>query len=308
MSVHKKLLLGAVALAALVLSGCSSATSGSSPSNSAASIQGEGAASIVAKITADPSLVKLRGSKFDSITVGSSLVAPPAAYLASDGSTPTGFEVDLINAIGKRIGSKVTISNAAFQTLLTGLTAGRYDTLISEMNDTKKRQETVDFVDYYNTSVAFIVPAGKEDTITGPASLCGLTVSTLPGTSQATWVQEQNAGVCASKPMMLVQVGSESDALNNLKTGRQDVNISDTSLAAYTAASAGKGVLSAVVPKEQIEPAPYGIAISKENPSLRDAFQKALQSLIDDGTYERILKAWDVQGGAVEKAVVNGGN
>ena len=212
-----------------------------------------------------------------------------------------------MKAIGKKLGSDIEFSNAPFQTLITGLTTDRFGLLISEMNDTAKRQAELDFVDYYNASIAFITLADRADGIVGAESMCGLTVAVLPGSSQALWAKSLNSTVCAEKPVVVVEVNSPSDALNNLKTRRQDVYLSDTSVASYTAANVSNGAFATVIPATQIDPAPYGVGVSKSNASLRDAGQRALQALIDDGTYGAILTAWDVDGGAIDAASVNAG-
>lgn len=297
-----------VAGATIALAGCADGASpGVSSSPSAASAQAASTDDLIDAIEADPELVTLRGADFDRVAVGSSLVAPPAAYLEPDGTTPTGFEVDLMQAIGKKIGSEIEFSNAPFQTLITGLTSERFGLVISEMNDTTDRQAELDFVDYYISDIAFITAEDRASEITDPESLCGKTASVLPGSSQSYWVQDVNETTCAGDPVETVEVNSPSDALNNLKTGRQDVYLSETSLAAYTAANAADGTFAAIIPAKQIDPAPWGIGVGKENAGLRDAVQQALQGLIDDGTYGEILAAWDVDGGAVDVAAINGG-
>ncbi len=57
---------------------------------------------------------------------------------------------------------------------------------------------------------------------------------------------------------------------------------------------------------EQIAAGPLGIGVSKENVELRDALQKAVQAIIDDGTYDRLLEKYDVPLGGIETATVNG--
>ena len=59
---------------------------------------------------------------------------------------------------------------------------------------------------------------------------------------------------------------------------------------------------------EQIEAGPYGIAVRKEDTTLRDNIQKALKAVIEDGTYDSILAKWHVTQGALKTAAINGGS
>lgn len=58
---------------------------------------------------------------------------------------------------------------------------------------------------------------------------------------------------------------------------------------------------------EQVEAAPYGIAVAKGNTELRDALKAALDAVIKNGEYEKIIAKWGVEAGSVKEASVNGG-
>ncbi len=82
-------------------------------------------------------------------------------------------------------------------------------------------------------------------------------------------------------------------------------DIADFPVAAYSARTSGGGNDFEVV-GEQIDPAPYGIAVAKDKTALRDAVQAALRAIIADGTYDRILDKWGVARGALKTADING--
>ena len=263
---------------------------------------------LIDAIEPDKDLVKLRGSKFDTIQVGSTLFAPPIAYL--EGDVPTGVEPDLINAIGKKLDAEIVINNTAFPTLITGLQSGRYDLLISGLSDTAARRELIDFVDYDSDDIAFYVQKGNPKDVSGdPASLCGKTIAAIQGGSAAAWAQAFSDANCPEgKSATITTLADFATALNNLRTGRADVTLTSKLIAPYTAATAYNGeAYDAILPTEPISPTLAGIGVSKENTDLRDAVQKALQSLIDDGTYLKILSAWAIDQGAIETATINDG-
>jgi len=309
------LTVGVASLALLGLTACSDATipvANPDTTSQPDVVSSEAAVATTSKlidaIEPDDDLVDLRGSKFDTIQVGSTLFAPPIAYL--EGDVPTGVEPDLINAIGKKLDAEIVINNTAFPTLITGLQSGRYDLLMSGLSDTEARRELIDFVDYDSDDIAFYVQKGNPKKVTGdPLSLCGKTIAAIQGGSAAAWAQEFSDSECPSdKPATVTTLADFATALNNLQTGRADVTLTSKLIAPYTAATAYNGeAYDAVLPTEPISPTLAGIGVSKENSDLRDAVQKALQALIDDGTYGKILKAWALDQGAIENATINDG-
>jgi polar amino acid transport system substrate-binding protein len=58
---------------------------------------------------------------------------------------------------------------------------------------------------------------------------------------------------------------------------------------------------------EQLDPGPYGIGVRKDDAELRSALQEALQAIIEDGSYDRVLTKWNVTDGALRTARVIGG-
>jgi polar amino acid transport system substrate-binding protein len=101
---------------------------------------------------------------------------------------------------------------------------------------------------------------------------------------------------------------SDNQNQNQLRTGRVQAILNDLPSAVYISRTAGDGKFFEVVPGEPIDGGPYGIGVNKANTALRDAVRKALQALITDGTYGKILQAWGVEQGAIKEATVNGGS
>ncbi|CAM5486481.1 hypothetical protein SALBM217S_10779 [Streptomyces griseoloalbus] len=58
---------------------------------------------------------------------------------------------------------------------------------------------------------------------------------------------------------------------------------------------------------EQVDAGPFGIAVNKDNKELTEALEAAVNAIIEDGTYKKILEKWGAETGAIDKAVVNGG-
>jgi polar amino acid transport system substrate-binding protein len=90
-----------------------------------------------------------------------------------------------------------------------------------------------------------------------------------------------------------------------VKFDRADAALADFPVAAYNAKVSGHGADFEVV-GDQIDPGPYGIGLRKQDTELRGALQAALRAIIADGSYDRILRKWNVTAGALKTAKVTG--
>ena len=307
-------------LLTLVLAGCgsSAAPSGSGTSSSASGGAGGSSsavpdtAGIVDAVTKDDSIASTVPQEIagaGTLKVGSNVQSPPNNFYAADGKTPVGFEVDIITAIGKKMGVKVAYSDMAFDSLITSLQSGRVDATIAGMNDNPERQAKINFVDYFNSGITIMIQKGDPAGIKSSEDLCGKKIAVVQGTTQEDFAKEQSAKCTSAGKKELSVTATPSDAQNQtqLRTGRVDAILNDLPSAVYISQTAGGGKYFQVVDQAPISGAPYGIGVSKDDQALTDAIDKSLQSIIDDGTYAKILKAWDVTSGAVKTASVNGG-
>jgi polar amino acid transport system substrate-binding protein len=242
--------------------------------------------------------------------LASNLQSAPNNFYAADGKTPIGYEVDLAKAIAAKLGVPVAHQDMAFGSLITSLQSGRIDLTMAGMNDTKARQAQIDFVDYFTSGITIMVRKGNPDGITGPDTLCGKKVAVVQGTSHQKFAAEQSTKCTqAGKPAVdVTATDSDNQNQNQLRTGRVQAILNDLPSAVYISRTAGEGKFFEVVPGEPIDGGPYGIGVNKTNTALRDSVQKALQALIADGTYGKILQAWGVEQGAIKEAAVNGGS
>src|SRR5271166_6847552 len=164
--------LGVPALAILALAGCgSSSTSSSTPATTPSAAN----AAIVAKV---PAAMKTKGT----LNVATEAQYAPMEFIASDGHTVIGMDPDLVSALAAVMGLKATFINSNFETIIPGLAAGRYDVGASSFTDTKERQKTVDFVDYFKAGISFYAKSGSNLGVKTLADLCGKTVAVEKGT------------------------------------------------------------------------------------------------------------------------------
>ena len=305
-----------IAAAALALVGCSApASDNGSGENTAAQASSPipDTSAIIESVQTDPALAAKVPSAISAdgaLTVGSYFNFAPSMFLASDGKTVIGNDNDILQSIAKKLGLKVQYENMDFAALITSLQSGRVEATMAAMNDTAERQQAIDFVDYLMSGIALIVQKGNPHGVNGPDDLCGKVVATTTGTSNQMFAEGQSKKCVESgqQPIEMSVTDNDSTNQNNLRTGRIDVLLQDMPTAVYLAKTVDDGEAFEVVDTDLIDGAPYGIGINKANPQLRDAIAAALNSVIEDGTYTKILDAWGTQHGAVQQATVNGGS
>ncbi|WP_445521251.1 ABC transporter substrate-binding protein [Streptomyces sp. NEAU-174] len=231
---------------------------------------------------------------------------PPLSLLDIDNKTVIGAEPDLIHAVGQILGVRVRLVQANFDSIIGGVRSQRYDVAIQAMLDKKERQSQVTFVDYMKTSSSILASSKAAGNIRSLTSLCGSQVAVEQGTSQVDDVAAQ-AEKCAAngEPELEKLVFPDSvGCFQALSTGRADAFVGGTPTVVYQAEMSHGRFRTAGEPYRFL---PYGILINKEEPTLVRAVRGALQKLIDNGTYAKILKQWNIGSGALKRATVNGG-
>ncbi|MEU6485490.1 ABC transporter substrate-binding protein [Streptomyces sp. NPDC046887] len=241
-----------------------------------------------------------------TLRVGSSIGAPPGAYYPDgQGKPPAGQDIDLADAVAKVLGLELERQDASFETILPALGSGKYDLGTGNFGVTAERRKTVDFVTYINDGQGFAVKTGStrlKKPVSDLTELCGLTVGTSAGTTFEATLRAQR-GVCAEagKKPYQVSVFSESGALNTaLRQGRIDVVMSTINGLRHQAAQPAAGTTFL----GEYHRLDVGFAFAKGS-KLTPAFQAAVNQLIKDGTYARILEKWGTTASAIEKSEIN---
>jgi polar amino acid transport system substrate-binding protein len=169
------------------------------------------------------------------------------------------------------------------------------------MSDTEQRRNAVDFVDYFQAGGSILVKKGNPEGIKGLDDLCGRKVVLAKGSSNLDIGLRQNDK--CDKKMEILQSEDAPTGLLTMDSGRTVATIVDSPVGHMYAKDTGKYEVLA----EQYDAGPWGIAIDKKNTGLRDAVAKALQELMDDGGYQKILDGYGVGANAVPKVTINTG-
>lgn len=225
------------------------------------------------------------------LTVGTNADYPPMELLDPSTSQPTGFDIELITEMAKRMGLQVKIVNTGFDALVPGLEARRYDVVIATMSITSERQQRVDMVPYFNAGKAILVQKGNPDQIKSISDLCGKTVSVENGTIEQIDLQNASATCKQSGKQEIATtiLQSQNDVMQTLNTGRvaaayQDEIVTDY----YLKQNPGRFDIGGVVGSTNAE----GIAVHKGNPDIVKALQAALEQVKKDGTYDKLRQKW----------------
>jgi polar amino acid transport system substrate-binding protein len=245
-----------------------------------------------------PAKIKSKGT----VTVAADATYAPNEFIGSDGKTVVGMDADLAKALFPLLGLKVNLVNATFSNIIPGLTSGKYDVGMSSFTDTKAREKTVNFVDYFKAGTSFFEKSKGGPKVTGLASLCGLSVSVESGTTEQADAQGQ-AKKCGHKGLTVLAYPTQSAANLALSSGRARVGMADSPVAAYQVKQSG-GTFKLVGTPYGV--APYGIAVPKQDTTLDKAILAGLQDLVKNGTYASILKKWGVSSGADTSPALNG--
>ena len=215
-------------------------------------------------------------TKDGKLTVGMDTSYAPAEFLAEDGKTPIGFDVDIAKALSNMFGLEAVPQTSNFDSIIPSI-GTKYDIGISSFTITPERMEAVDFVSMFKAGSTWVVKKGNPNKV-DTSDLCGLKIAVQTGTTQE---EEVNAAA---------------------KQCKADVFYADSPVAGY-AIEQTEDTLEAL--GEDVGVTKEAVAIKKGDSDTAKAVQAALQKLMDDGTYMKILKHWGVENGAIDKAEIN---
>ncbi|MFF2508580.1 ABC transporter substrate-binding protein [Streptomyces sp. NPDC058067] len=309
----------ALSVAALVAAPMLSACGGDSD---AATGTGKGRSEQVGGINIGPDQHRIRGKKVDSIAAklpaavrergtlrlgGSADASPPLGFYANDDKTRIGSEIDLATLVADTLGLKIDFSPVSWENLFVGLDSGKFDAVFSNVTVTEERKEKYDFATYRLDNIAFEAKKGTSWRVREPKDVAGRTIAVSSGTNQekilVDWSkQDEKAGL---KPVTIKYFQKDTDYYLALQSGRIDAYLGPSPSAAYHVATAGQsqiiGTLSGAGDKIQGKIA----ATTKKGSGLVDAYAAALDHVIKDGSYARVLKRWGLSTEAVEKSEIN---
>ena len=193
-----------------------------------------------------------------------------------------GFDVDISLEIANRLALEAEFVTTAFDTIVGGLQAKRYDTILGSLAITPEREEQVNFSDPYYTSGAQLVVRADSD-INSPEDLSDARIAVVVGTT----FEKEALKLPGVVDVVLYE--GEEQTLQDLQIGRVDGVITDRLIGLYMIEEMGFDLKLAGDPLyEEV----IAVALHKDSTELLASVNEALADMRDDGTYQEISEKW----------------
>lgn len=208
---------------------------------------------------------------------------PPFNFI-NEQNEVVGFDAAIGKEIARRLGVEPVIVTTAWDGILAGLLANKYDTICGSMTITAKRQEVVDFVGpYYRSGRGIFIR--ENASFKSLDELKGKNIGVTLGETHEKWARTQSGWKIKTYKGL-------PELFLELENKRIDAIVIDSIPGLLAIKKTGKPIKKMDLPEIEGGDVNIGIAIRKNNPELKTAMQKALDAMMDDGTYAEISNEW----------------
>lgn len=235
-----------------------------------------------------------------TLRVGSDITSPPYIYFDEE-KKPAGFDADFMKALGAAGGFELEFLDTRFENLILGLKADKFDVVASSMFIKPERAEQVDFIPYGNAGLGFIVTSNSEFQPETAAELCGKRVAIIKGAAYIEIISK----VCADKgeSVDIREFPTSAEATQAVLSGNVDAQADDAAvLKVALDKTNGRIKLST---KEVLYPVVLGIGVSKDKPELKAALEAAFLKIKEDGSYAKLLEAYNITAPSEEQLLIS---
>ena len=211
------------------------------------------------------------------LKVGTEGVYPPFSYHGGSGSSLTGYDIDVMNAIGKHLGVKVEYVETPFDSMFAALEAGRFDLVANQITFNEERDARYDLSDPYVETTGVLVVRKDETRIK--------TIADLKGKRAAENLTSNWAGVAKDAGATIVGVDDMSLAIDNLEQGRVDALVNDKlAIRNYLATKKDAGVKVVA----QTDDVSKSVLAARKGSGYLPQLNTAIADLKADGTLDKI--------------------
>jgi polar amino acid transport system substrate-binding protein len=223
-----------------------------------------------------------------------------------------GLEPDLLRAIEPKLGVPIHWNAATFETIIPGIKSGRFDIGADALQDTVAREQQVTMVDWWKGFESLIVQRNNPQNIQKLTDACGKKIGVVGGSTEQAFFQDFSAKNCGSSPIDLLTFKARPDILLALQAGKVAATSGGTGLMVnlqYNLDGTQSGALkyTALADKMQYMFLYAGLAVNTSNTALQKALTVAIQAVMDDGTYKKVLDTWHLtDANALSSPLING--
>jgi len=264
------------------------------------------AAALVCATTASATAIELPPdiAKRGSIKVALVPNYPPMEFRDPATNNLSGFDVELGEALGRKLGVKIEWQETSFAEFMPSIATGRVDAILSGFTDYASRHEIATFVDYLRSGPRFFVQQSRAAEFKDPVALCGKKVGASRRTSFPAQIAAWSETHCGGNAIVFVGTDGSADARTQLKQGRIDAAVQGNETLPYIM-DLEPGAYAPV--GETIASQFTGIALPVKEKALQQAMVEAVDALLADGTYRTLLAKWKLNDNGIEKATINAG-
>lgn len=233
---------------------------------------------------------------------GADTTYAPDAFIDADGKTPVGYDVDLTKALAAVFGLKPKVVTSTLDSIIPSV-GTKYDLGISALTVSKERSEAVEFVTYFQAGMTYAVQKGNPKKV-DLNNLCGVKVAVQTGSTEEVAINDlaKKCETDGKAKMEVLSYDQQTDITTAVVTGKAAVFYADTPVTNYAIKQTGDELETI---GKDVDVTPQAIAVKKGDMQTAKAVQAALQELMDDGVYDRIMKKWGIESGAIDKPVIN---
>jgi polar amino acid transport system substrate-binding protein len=221
------------------------------------------------------------------LTYGVAATFPPFEY--QEGDKLVGFDIELGDALAKKMGLKASPLNMEFKGLIPALQGKRIDIINSAMYIKPERAEQVDFIPYLKVGEEVMVKKGNPKKVSGVDNLCGRSVAVTLGAIEEIYARDFSKKCTdAGKPAIDVKTfPTAPDSVTAVQQDRSDAFFTSTPGASHILQQ--KPDDFEIVGKTFDANTQIGIAVRKGDAAMKKAVEEALMALVKDGTFGKLL-------------------
>ncbi|MDH0747047.1 ABC transporter substrate-binding protein [Pseudomonas sp. GD03842] len=252
------------------------------------------ALSLVGAAVAMTSLAASAFQQEGKLIAGSDVTFFPYEYM--DNNRPAGFDIELLDGLGKIMGRKVETVDTRFPNLITGLQGGRFDVTNSSMYITAERVKVIDMVPYLKSGESILSVKGSDYQPKRPEDFCGHKIGSMAATSWLQQMHKLSDEYCVKnglKPIAISEYATDPQTTQAMLAHAVEAQITDAAVARGVVDKLGNRVV--ISSDTLIYPVLNGFGVKKGNDEVKAALVDALAKYSKTPEYAALLKKYNFQ-------------